>query len=344
MQPHEPASLPFISVVMPVRDEGRYIAATLRQLLGQDYPAERFEILVVDGCSDDNTVDEVRQVAATAVVPVRVLPNPGRLSSRARNIGVREARGEWILIIDGHVHIKDRELLINSARILARTGARVLGRAQRLRAPGVGEFGAAVARFRESRLGHSANSWIFTPHEGWVDPGSVAVMYQRSLFQEHGGFDESLDAAEDYAFNSRLARSGLRCYISPLLEVFYYPRETPGALLRQMRRYGLGQARLARRAGAGGALGGWIPAVFVVAAPLMALVSAFDRRVALFTLCMGALYWVVVYAATADFCGLNSRRTVRMLVVALAVHAGLGIGWWSGMLERRARAAGATST
>ena len=47
--------IPFISIIVPVRNEANHIAHTLASLLGQDYPADRFEILVADGRSTDDT-------------------------------------------------------------------------------------------------------------------------------------------------------------------------------------------------------------------------------------------------------------------------------------------------
>lgn len=328
-------SLPFISVVMPVRNESRYIADTLRQLLAQDYPRDRFEILVVDGESTDDTADIARAVASSADVSVRVLPNPGRLSSRARNVGVRAAAGDWILIVDGHVHVPGNRLLADSAACIARTDARVLGRPQRLRAPGATGFQQAVAAFRESRLGHSPNSYIFSSFEGWVDPGSVAVMYDKALFTEFGGFDEALDAAEDYEFNARLSRGGLRCYTSPALEVLYHARKDVRGLFRQMQRYGLGQARLVRREAGSRAVGGWIPALFVVGALAMLAGSVLHATVAMATGLLALVYAAIVIFATRAYCRASPVRMLRVVIVALAVHAGLGVGWWRGMLERR---------
>lgn len=325
------SQLPAISIIVPVRNECRFISDTLRQLLDQEYPADRFEILVIDGMSEDNTVEIATRLATGG--HVRVLENPSKLSSAARNIGVRESRGNWVLIVDGHVSIPNRFLLQASAEIIARTGARVLGRPQRLRAQPLTEKQEAIAAFRESLLGHSPNSFIFSGFEGWVDPGSVAVMYEKSLFDEHGGFDESLDAAEDYEFNSRLSRGGVRCYLSPRIEVLYFPRDSFLGLYRQMRRYGFGQARLAARDTRARAKGGWLPALFVLGAVALLAGSLFKTAIAAAAALLCLLYATVVYLANRRYCGSNLRRMALVVGAALAVHFGLGVGWWHGVLQ-----------
>ena len=55
---------PKISVVVPIRNEEDYIGATLRFILDQDYPREKLEVLVIDGCSSDRTVAIVTEIAA----------------------------------------------------------------------------------------------------------------------------------------------------------------------------------------------------------------------------------------------------------------------------------------
>src|SRR5438128_6330530 len=96
------SGLPFVSVVVPCRNEERYIAACLDSILASTYPAERLEVLVVDGRSEDRT----REIVATyaARVPcLRLLDNPARIVPTALNTAIRAAAGEVILRMDAHV-------------------------------------------------------------------------------------------------------------------------------------------------------------------------------------------------------------------------------------------------
>ena len=76
----------FISIIVPIRNEALFIAQSLNSLLAQDYPRDRFEILVVDGMSTDGTLAIVSELAANTS-QIRVFPNPLRLSSAGRNVG-----------------------------------------------------------------------------------------------------------------------------------------------------------------------------------------------------------------------------------------------------------------
>src|SRR5437763_17204719 len=83
--------LPFISVIVPVRNEAAFIAATLQRLFAQDYPADRFEVLVADGRSTDDTPTIV-QALTERFANLRLLDNPRQWSSAGRNVAVQSAR------------------------------------------------------------------------------------------------------------------------------------------------------------------------------------------------------------------------------------------------------------
>src|SRR6476659_7051966 len=90
--PHLGAALPFVSVIMPVRDEADFIARSLGAVLAQDYPAACREVLVVDGMSGDGTRDIVRALQADHP-QVHLLDNPRQIAPTALNIGLAHARG-----------------------------------------------------------------------------------------------------------------------------------------------------------------------------------------------------------------------------------------------------------
>src|SRR5262249_22378387 len=94
-RPRDYAHCPFISVVVPVRNEEAFLKATLEQILTQDYSRKRFEVLVADGQSTDGTRTIVRTLQAK-YPNLRLLDNPSRFSSSGRNVAIRAARGDLI--------------------------------------------------------------------------------------------------------------------------------------------------------------------------------------------------------------------------------------------------------
>ena len=111
-----------ISVVVPVRNEARSIESTLRVLLTQDFPRDRFEVIVADGASTDETVVIVRRLQAE-FDNLRLVFNARRLSSAGRNTAIRHATKDVVVIVDGHCHVPDRNYLRNVAAAFATSGA-----------------------------------------------------------------------------------------------------------------------------------------------------------------------------------------------------------------------------
>ena len=56
-------NLPFVTAMIVVRNEENYIEPSLKSFLEQDYPKDRYEIIIIDGMSEDNTVNKVKAVA-----------------------------------------------------------------------------------------------------------------------------------------------------------------------------------------------------------------------------------------------------------------------------------------
>jgi glycosyltransferase involved in cell wall biosynthesis len=334
------ADIPFITVVMPVRNEAKFIADTLGQLREQDYPKDRFEILVADGMSDDGTRDIVTRIADEDE-RVRLLDNPKRRSSSGRNVGFRAGQGDLFVVVDGHCHIPDDQFLRNIAECFEKSGADCLGRPQPLDPPGLTPFQKSVSLARASRLGHGGDSLIYGDFEGFASPVSNGAAYRREVFEKVGYVDEDFDACEDVEFNYRVEQAGFKAYTSPKLTVRYYPRENLSALIGQMRRYGRGRTRLYRKHPALLSLSALIPACFAggVAAfvALLGLDFMFGLSAFLAFVFSALALALLAYAAlvgmtTVRICREHGWDHVwRVPFVFLAVHGGLGLGMWEGL-------------
>ena len=324
------ASPRFVSVVIPVRNEAANLGALFEDLLNQDYPVDRYEILVVDGESTDQTREVVENFARSARVRILCLPNPRRLSSAGRNVGVRASRGDFILFIDGHCRLPGPAFLRHTVRLFEDTGADCLCRPARLETHGNTWFQNVVAHVRSTFLGHGPDSTIYvTDFEGFVNPTSAGAFYRRSVFDTVGMHDEGFDACEDVEFNHRVHKAGLRSYLSSSLAVVYRPRSTPFGVFSQLFRYGRGRFRFILKHPDAVSVTQLIPAAFVGWLFFGALGSLASAVVAKLYLASLAVYGAVVLWYST---GLGLRYGVRELVAAplvyVLMHTGLGGGFW----------------
>lgn len=235
---------PSISVVIPVRNERQALPELVGQLLDQDYPRERYEILVVDGESVDGTGDLIRRRYAKSAVPVRVLDNPRRVAAAGRNLGIAAATGEILIFLNGHSSVTSRTLLADTATILERTGALCLCRAQPLDGPAMTRTGQVIAWARSCWLGRGPDG---AERVNSVSAATHGAAYRRTVFHLVGGFDENFDACEDLEFTTRVWKAGIEAWTDSRLTVHERPRGTLRGLLHQMVRTGRGTSRLMRK-------------------------------------------------------------------------------------------------
>ncbi|MGA7524489.1 MAG: glycosyltransferase [Acidobacteriaceae bacterium] len=235
---------PSISVVIPVRNERQTLPELMRQLLDQDYPRDRYEILIVDGRSTDGTGDLARRRYARSSVPVRVLDNAKRVAAAGRNLGIAAATGEVIVFLNGHCSVTSRTLLSDTAAILERTGALCLCRPQPLDGPAMTRTGQAIAWARGCWLGRGPDG---VERVNSVDAATHGAAFRRSVFHVVGEFDENFDACEDLEFTTRVWKAGIEAYTDSRLTVHERPRCTLRGLLHQMVRTGRGTSRLMRK-------------------------------------------------------------------------------------------------
>lgn len=322
----------YLSIVIPIRNEEKFIEGTLSCLVSQEYPCDRYELIVVDGMSTDKTKEKVsRFIDQHPQNNISLLNNPGKLSSRARTIGVKVAKGEIVAVIDGHVYIPNNNIFYNIEKIVKERKAICLSRPQPLNVPGLRQglpFWIAVAR--GSSIGHSRKSYIYSDHEGFIDPTSSGFAYHRSIFEKVGYFDENFDAAEDVEFNYRVGKQGIKAYTSPDLKVYYYPRDTFSKLFQQQTRYGVGRWRFIRKHPESFTKETIVPVGILLGSLLLPISMGLNKSLPLLT---GLHLWpMLLYFFILMGVGLReatSRGTFfPALLVALAIWVThLGLGW-----------------
>ena len=318
---------PFISVIVPVRNEEQFIEETLRGLMSQAYPQHRFEVIVADGCSTDKTAEIIRGLQ-TIHSNLILVDNPRKRSSAGRNVGVRTSRGEIVVIVDGHCQLENENYLLNLAEAFHRSDADCIGRPQPLDVTEASHLQLAIAKVRSCWLGHHSDSFIYSSTEQFVPPQSVAVAYRKSVFDTVGLFDENIDACEDMEFNHRVDRAGLKCFFTPKVAVRYFPRASLSGLFRQLARYGRGRVRLLRKHSETFSLASFVPALFLVGLACGFVVSVFSPLLRLVYVSVLGLYVSVVVAVSllvAARSG-NVKILLWLPLVFATVHAGAGFG------------------
>ena len=323
---------PLVSVLVPMRNEERYIEACLRSLAGQDYPRDRFEVLVIDGASTDRSRDLAQQFAAAGEIDMRILDNRAQKTAPGLNIGLEAARGEVIVRVDAHAEVWP-DFLSQSIATLRETDADAVGGPIESVAEGL--VGEAIALAMSSPFGVGNAAFRYSQDAQYTDTVAFAA-YRRDVFERIGGFAEDIDFGEDDEFNYRLGDFGGKIFLSPKIRSIYHTRSSLPALFRQYRAYGRAKVQVLRRHPAQARLRQFVPASFVGVLGGLSLASPFLRplRRAL-PLVMG-LYLLAAVAASLSVASRQGWRYAPVLPLAFAcLHVAYGLGFLESLLASR---------
>ncbi len=326
-------TLPLVTVVIPCRNESSFIGECLASVVASRYPKDRLEVLVVDGASDDGT-RHIAEDFARRYPWIRVLPNPRRITPVGLNLGIRQARGRFILWMGAHsryaadyIPLVVQYLLgtpadnVGGVMVTVPRNDTALGRA--LAAALSHPFGVGNSYFR---IASDTPRWVDTVFGGG---------YRRAVFEEVGLFNERLVRGQDLEFNLRLRRAGKRILLVPSIRSYYYARTTLLDFWRHNWRNGV-WAILPFLYSA------TIPVTWRHVAPLGFVMSAagltlagFRWRPAWWLLGLAAAaYMIASLAAACQIAWI--KRDVRYLVlmpVAFAsLHLGYGLGSFAGLV------------
>ncbi len=213
-----------VTIIIPCRNEAGYIGRCLESIVGNDYPEDKLQILVVDGMSTDGSRQVVEEYARRHP-NITLLDNPKRTMPPAMNIGISHSTSGIILKVDSHdVYQRDYvkkcvdylhaynadnvggmlKAVPRGTTFVARAIALSLGRS----------FGVGNGRFR---IGAGQPVWTDTAFSG---------CYRRSVFDRIGLYDENIVRSGDMAINSRLRQAGGKVLLVPDIVTTYYARST----------------------------------------------------------------------------------------------------------------------
>ncbi len=232
-----------ISVIVAARNSAGTISQCLKSLLAQDHDC--FEIVVVDDGSTDDTAS-----ACDSWDGVRVIRSHWGGPARARNIGVRAARGEIVAFTDAdcvaHPHwLAELARCFEDPAVAGAGGDQVSPEDETPFGRRVQEFFKAIGFMTDYIRSDTSSSGI---RETTHNP-SCNSAYRKSVFEEVGGFSEDQFPGEDVELDLKLKRFGHKLVYNPSAIVGHYRPASLKRLASMMRRYGAGERRLVQKYG-----------------------------------------------------------------------------------------------
>ena len=318
------ASVPFVSVIIPVRNESRFIEKSLRTFLDNDYPREMLEVVVVDGASQDATADIVKTIAKEDP-RVILLHNTDRITPVSMNMGVKAARGDMVVIVGAHSEFAN-DYLNSCVNALERTGAGCVGGYMETVPGGPGAIAKAICLATTSPFGVGGAKF----RTGGLEEKEVDTVafgaFRREVFEKVGLYNTLLVRNQDMEFSTRMRKAGYKIVISPTIKFKYYNRGTFAGLRQQAFNNGLWNPYTSYLVGDALSVRHFVPLMFV--ASLVVLATA------------GLAWWpawillgleIALYLTAGTIMAAKAARpagasTVLVLLTFLQFHVAYGIG------------------
>ncbi len=320
-----------ISVIIPMRNEERYVARCLDSVLAQLGERRDVEVLCVDGRSTDGTRAVIERYAARDG-RIRLVDNPEQIVPVGMNLAISQARGDVIIRLDCHAEYAP-DYVEQCVAVLRRTGADNVG-GYMLTKPGRDTpVGRAIAAATSSRFGVGGSAFRVGGQEQEVDTVPFGC-FRRDVFERFGLYDERLVRNQDIELNSRIRRGGGRIVISPAIRLTYYNRSSYRGLRQQAFHNGLWNPYTIWLVGEGLRLRHFVPLLFVLSLIVLTLLG-FLWRPAWYLLAAE----LVVYAGAAAIAAARCRGAPRGLVwlAFVQLHLAYGLGSLWGVLTAPAR-------
>ena len=321
-----------VSVIVPCRNEARYIARCLDSIVAGDYPAEQLEVLVVDGRSEDGTRAIIEEYSRRHPV-VRLVDNPQRTTPVALNLGIRAARGDVLVRMDAHVEYPSSYVPSLVATLLE-TGADNVGGVLITRPANETAIARAIATAMAHPFGVGNSHFRIGIREPrWVDTVPFFCC-RREVFDRVGLFDEELTRHQDGEFNARLIQRGGRILLVPHVVSYYYARSSLRQLVRQCYQYGTFKPLVARKLGRVMTLRQLAPPSLVLTLAVTALLSPWVPAARVVCAATAAAYLIALLGFSVG----AVRRTGLRGVVSLAtvfpvMHFSYGFGFLRRTIE-----------
>lgn len=204
--------IPFFSIIIPCYNQAHWLRFSLEKIRLQHF--KDWEVIVVNDGSTDDTQDVAESIAAQDK-RIRVIHQPNKGLSGARNKGIQQAHGQWI-----QFHDADDFLLTGC---LGQVAKRIHSNSQ----IELCQVGHDLVDEKNTLIQHVAltsNSGPFWPHVKNGNPGPpLSFFIHRNLLNQAGLFDETLTSVEDWDFWIRVGKLGAeREVISTPLVAYRY--------------------------------------------------------------------------------------------------------------------------
>lgn len=314
-----------VSVIVPCRNEERYISKCLDSVLATTYPKEFLEIIIVDGNSIDRTPEIVKEYISKFDF-IRLLENPKKIVPVAMNIGIEASKGDTIIRLDAHAIYQD-DYISTLVEWKSKLKAANIGTVMQTSIMNNNNKSVSIKKVLSHKLG--VGNGLF--RIGIDKPLEVDTVpfgcFDKKVLQKVGGYDERLIRNQDIELNKRIKNAGGKVFLIPFSKCIYFARETWTKLFKNNYRNGFWNIKTVYITKQFSSLGirHFVPLMFIlslIVPILLSLIYVPFAFVALFSLLLYILTLVMVILKMDR----SETTMVHLLTTFIILHISYGLG------------------
>ena len=323
----------FITSIIVVRNEEDYIEICLRSLIEQDYPNSKYEIIIVDGDSDDKTLDlinkTIQQYDKHNLPNIRIMNNPKRNLASGWNIAIQNAVGEYTVRIDAHSKA-NKDFISKSMETMQNVkDACCVGGL--LTTKSLTPTGETISKVLSSPFGIGNSKFRYSSKAQYTDTVAFGL-YRKSIFEKVGYFDETLARNQDNNMHARIRNSGGKFYFNPDIKCVYYSRDSCKKMIKQAYLNGKWNIITAKINRSAVSIRHLVPLAFVISLILLISLSLINKYF-IYLLFLELIAYVLCAIIFALKKTRNLIEVIKMIVLYFSLHISYGIGSLSSILK-----------
>ena len=317
-----------VSVLIPCRNEVQYIERCINSVCSFYQPPGGFEVIVIDGMSTDGTRELLFRLK-NQFPDLVVIDNPRKIVPSSMNLGIQNAKGEYIVRADARC-IHPESYLCDLIELSERTGADNVGG---VLAPefGNGYTQNAIGLAYKSRVamgGALRDRGDFIGETDTVYGGC----FKRKRLLEVGMYDESMVRNQDDELSFRLRETGGKIIQDGRIKIQYYPRNSFWHLFKQFMQYGYWKVSVIKKHPQQASLRHFLPAVLVLSFVILGLLTLHGFYG--FLIYAGSYFLAVGLFSFKSAYKLSLRFLPGLIFAIFLIHISFGIGFIIGAICR----------
>lgn len=314
-----------VTAMIVVRNEENYIKISLKSLLEQEFPTNQYEVLIIDGMSDDNTMKNIQEVLKENKrnIKVNILKNEKKILASGWNIGIQNAKGKYVIRIDAHAKAS-KNFIQKSIETIQKLPEDVACVGGKLTSKSLEKEDKTISKVLSSPFGIGNSKFRYSNKAQYVDTVAFGL-YKKDIFEKVGYFDETLERNQDNNMHNRIRQAGYKFYFNPEIKSEYYVRNNLKKMLKQGFLNGKWNIIVFRQNKKNLSIRHLIPLAFVISISALIILACINR-VFLYLLILELLFYILLGILFAMKKTKNIFEIFKMLLYFFLLHISYGIG------------------